>query len=728
MDQQGYYTRTDPRLGRRLRMAMFDMDSPAVGEALSRRAAGLCDELTLHWTGDAEAWLAVHELAEPDMKLDRPAFDRAFALPQEAARDDRASTLATAPEGQPSDRERVLNERQAFVQDSTGAPVATCTAWFPGKEFESMGSHDVGRVHWLAVVPAWQRRGVGTALLAATLLRMREQLGCRRCALATWSSKRGAIGMYRRLGFAPFAADAAESRAWGAIAASHAPSLASIGGGGGGGSGGDGDGNGALNGTWQRAGEGKCSVVLRAAAGAGRASVLPNRVVRLRKRKRGNAGAADATAAGSVGAAAAGAAAANAGAVAALAEDDRAADWARQELEAAFVHNVVRPLLGSRHTQCAVGPRVALRVPELQQLAAGAQACGDFCVLPGRGSTRACAVVLADAASATLPPPCSAPVVCVELKPKGGARSRSPFLSGPRALRWAVTAFRARHWKRCTLGLCAGEEAPWGSFTESDYEPEDFFAEAGDAGGGAPRLARALRALFRSPQNNLQVRIDAEHVFGMEPGDAGAAAARLQERLSRMWELPVVSSSAGSSTLLQLLHAILTVRCCALYYPRQTPRPRSCQGPALTSSLSRPRSRRRSPTFAPSSWRCSAGMKSTRPERPLRLNAPRSSPAHMAYVARAATMRPHLLSSASTSDRRGVCQSHRVFPKNAAHRWLRWTLFAAPRPAMLSAAQLLQQRWKILSTGAWHGAVQRSGWPHFRSMHALSSFERGCLV
>ena len=36
MDQQGYYTRTDPRLGRRLRMAMFDMDSPAVGEALSR--------------------------------------------------------------------------------------------------------------------------------------------------------------------------------------------------------------------------------------------------------------------------------------------------------------------------------------------------------------------------------------------------------------------------------------------------------------------------------------------------------------------------------------------------------------------------------------------------------------------------------------------------------------------------------------------------------------------
>ena len=189
-------------------------------------------------------------------------------------------------------------------------------------------------------------------------------------------------------------------------------------------------------------------------------------------------------------------------------------------------------------------------------------------------------MLVADASSAVLPPPCTTPVVSIELKPKCGTRSRSPFLAGSRGLRWAISPFRVRHWKRCILAAKGGEEAPWGRFTDSEYNPEDFFAAeapddsaeppasvearvegsalstGGPGAGHAPRLARALRALLRSPQNNMQVCVGTERVFGMEPGGA-AATARLDDRLAAAWRLP--SPAAGSLTLLQLLHAILVV-------------------------------------------------------------------------------------------------------------------------------------------------------------------------
>jgi ribosomal protein S18 acetylase RimI-like enzyme len=66
----------------------------------------------------------------------------------------------------------------------------------------AMGGYDGHRgwVYYVAVSPAWRRRGIGAALMRAIEDALRE-MGCPKLNLQVRSSNRGAVDFYARLGY-----------------------------------------------------------------------------------------------------------------------------------------------------------------------------------------------------------------------------------------------------------------------------------------------------------------------------------------------------------------------------------------------------------------------------------------------------------------------------------------------------------------------------------------------
>jgi ribosomal protein S18 acetylase RimI-like enzyme len=157
------------------------------------------------WKSDELAWLQIHALAERDMKPPTTeVFWQQFST----------SNCSLLTIGGTS-REIRLEERQCFVLDeSTGKAVGTCTSWIPKRE-DSM-QPDCGRLHWLAVVPGYQKRGLGAFLIAAAIERMKD-LGHTEAYLSTWSDKLPAIRLYQKAGFEPVIRNEAERRQWHSI-------------------------------------------------------------------------------------------------------------------------------------------------------------------------------------------------------------------------------------------------------------------------------------------------------------------------------------------------------------------------------------------------------------------------------------------------------------------------------------------------------------------------------
>jgi len=85
--------------------------------------------------------------------------------------------------------------RVLFAVTPSQELVGTSTAWWG-----SSPQDEWGRVHWVAVLPKWQRQGVGRALLVATCHRLRD-LGHTKAFLTTSPVRIQALGLYRSLGF-----------------------------------------------------------------------------------------------------------------------------------------------------------------------------------------------------------------------------------------------------------------------------------------------------------------------------------------------------------------------------------------------------------------------------------------------------------------------------------------------------------------------------------------------
>jgi GNAT superfamily N-acetyltransferase len=96
---------------------------------------------------------------------------------------------------------------------SGGVPIGTATAWHN----DQYPAENYGRVHWVAVIPSMQGRGLSKPLLSACLARMGE-MGYSGAYLTTESLRIGAICLYLRFGFIPDIRSEEQQKAWRTIA------------------------------------------------------------------------------------------------------------------------------------------------------------------------------------------------------------------------------------------------------------------------------------------------------------------------------------------------------------------------------------------------------------------------------------------------------------------------------------------------------------------------------
>jgi GNAT superfamily N-acetyltransferase len=149
-------------------------------------------DFSVRWfqPGDEDTWVSLEHRADRAYTFTRELFWKQFS----------------ADPG-------LLCKRQCYLLDSAGQAVGTATAWLD----EDFRGQNFGRVHWVAIVPEEQGRGLARPLLAIICRRLRE-LGHVRAFLRTSSRRIPALNLYRSFGFAPGIATSDDEAAWRALA------------------------------------------------------------------------------------------------------------------------------------------------------------------------------------------------------------------------------------------------------------------------------------------------------------------------------------------------------------------------------------------------------------------------------------------------------------------------------------------------------------------------------
>lgn len=145
-------------------------------------------DFTLRWyePGFERDWLSIHLAAEKEIPITPELFTRRFG-------------------SDPA----VLGARQCYLFSPDATPVGTVTGWLD-PQFEG---EPHSRVHFLAVTPAWQGKGLAKVLMSSILQRLKE-LGPPRAYLATSSSRIEAIRLYLQFGFIPLAKTGEAQALW----------------------------------------------------------------------------------------------------------------------------------------------------------------------------------------------------------------------------------------------------------------------------------------------------------------------------------------------------------------------------------------------------------------------------------------------------------------------------------------------------------------------------------
>jgi ribosomal protein S18 acetylase RimI-like enzyme len=90
-----------------------------------------------------------------------------------------------------------LKQRMLFVTNSSGEKMATCSAWW--KELPNGNRYPL--VHWLAVKPDYQGKGIAKAIMSCTLNLLQNFETTAPIYLHTQTWSHVAIGLYQKLGF-----------------------------------------------------------------------------------------------------------------------------------------------------------------------------------------------------------------------------------------------------------------------------------------------------------------------------------------------------------------------------------------------------------------------------------------------------------------------------------------------------------------------------------------------
>jgi GNAT superfamily N-acetyltransferase len=112
-----------------------------------------------------------------------------------------------------------FKERICFLCDGDGREIGTASAWYD----DGYRGRRYGRVHWVAIVPSMQGRGLSKPLITTVMNRF-VALGHDRAYLTTEDRRIAAVRLYLSFGFLPDIADDQERSAWETIRRS-VPSL-----------------------------------------------------------------------------------------------------------------------------------------------------------------------------------------------------------------------------------------------------------------------------------------------------------------------------------------------------------------------------------------------------------------------------------------------------------------------------------------------------------------------
>lgn len=131
----------------------------------------------LRWyePGDEQAWVDIHVAADPYHSFTMASFEREFGA-----------------------HRALLSTRQAYLCDGSGTPIGTTSAWFYNDE----EGEPYGLVHWVAIHPSAQGKGLSKPLLGFACERLRA-LGHTRGYLNTSTGRIPAISLYLQFGFVP---------------------------------------------------------------------------------------------------------------------------------------------------------------------------------------------------------------------------------------------------------------------------------------------------------------------------------------------------------------------------------------------------------------------------------------------------------------------------------------------------------------------------------------------
>lgn len=104
-------------------------------------------------------------------------------------------------------------ERVFFLEAPDGTAVGTISAWYQ----RAFKGGEWGRIHWVAVVPEFQGRGLGRGMLAFALRELARH-GHDRAYLSTSTARLPALSLYLRFGFVPDPDTEDAAQAWQGVA------------------------------------------------------------------------------------------------------------------------------------------------------------------------------------------------------------------------------------------------------------------------------------------------------------------------------------------------------------------------------------------------------------------------------------------------------------------------------------------------------------------------------
>ena len=139
--------------------------------------------------GEGYIWTRIHRAAEPFIEVDDLLFHREFGHNLQE-----------------------MEDRCFFVITDEGEEIGTITAWWK----PSWRNKEWGMIHWVAIHPGYQRRGLAKSAMTVAMKRLKQSHD--RCYLNTSTGRIVAIKVYLNFGFYPDLESENSQEVWSEVA------------------------------------------------------------------------------------------------------------------------------------------------------------------------------------------------------------------------------------------------------------------------------------------------------------------------------------------------------------------------------------------------------------------------------------------------------------------------------------------------------------------------------